>query len=83
MPIVATVGAISAMRAGLLGRPADAAERLGAAAQLRGSADHTQPDLAELTVRLREQLGDAEFEAAFEAGRALARDDAIARLAPT
>jgi ATP/maltotriose-dependent transcriptional regulator MalT len=82
MPIIATVGAISAVRAEVLGRPEDAAERLGAAARLRGSADHTQPDIAELSARLRDQLGYAPFEAAFETGRALGRDDAIARLAP-
>jgi alkylhydroperoxidase family enzyme len=60
----------------------DAAEILGAAARLRGSADRTNPDVVELTARLRDALGDDAFEAAFAAGRALDRDAAVARLDP-
>ena len=55
---------------------------LGAAARLRGSADRTSPDVAQLTARLRGELGDAAFAAAFAAGRALDRDAALARLDP-
>jgi predicted ATPase/DNA-binding SARP family transcriptional activator len=82
MPIVATVGSVTAMRAARAGAPADAAERLGAAARLRGTSDETHPDIAELTAQLRDELGDDSFEQAFEAGRSLQRDAAIDRLRP-
>ncbi len=59
-----------------------AAERLGAAAGLRGTADPTQPDIAELTARLRTELGDAGFAAAYERGRARSRADAIEFIRP-
>jgi predicted ATPase/DNA-binding SARP family transcriptional activator len=82
MPIVAAAGCVTAMRAVLAGDPVDAAERLGAAARLRGTPDETQPDIAELTARLRGELGDDEFERIFEDGRSLQRDPAIDRLRP-
>jgi predicted ATPase/DNA-binding SARP family transcriptional activator len=82
MPIVAAVGSVTATRAARAGDPGDAAERLGAAARLRGTPDHTHPDIAELTAQLRDELGDDGFEHAFEAGRSLQRDAAIDRLRP-
>jgi predicted ATPase/DNA-binding SARP family transcriptional activator/tetratricopeptide (TPR) repeat protein len=82
MPIVAAVGSVTALRAVLAGDPVDAAQRLGASARLRGTPDHTQPDIAELTAGLRGELGDNGFERAFEAGRSLTRDAAIDRLRP-
>src|SRR5262249_49287034 len=82
MPIVAGVGCVTALRAVLAGNPADAAERLGAAPRRGGTPDDTQPDIAELTAQLRDELGDNEFERLFEAGRSLQRDAAIDRLRP-
>jgi hypothetical protein len=70
------------MRAAQAGDAADAAERLGAAARLRGTPDHTHPDIAELTGQLRDELGDEQFERTFEAGRSLQRAAAIDRLRP-
>jgi hypothetical protein len=82
MPIVAAVGTVSALRAEMAGDAGDAAERLGAAARLRGTSDESHPDIAELTAQLRDELGDEGFERAFTAGRSLTRDAAIDRLRP-
>jgi hypothetical protein len=82
LPVVALVGLAVAALAHHDGAPVDAAEILGAAARLRGSADRTNPDVVALTARLRDVLGDVAFEAAFAAGRALDRDAALARLDP-
>ena len=81
MPIVAMVGVSAAALAQQRGSPADGAEMLGAAARLRGAEDRTNPDVHRLTTALREQLGDA-FAELFARGRALARDEAVARLDP-
>jgi len=64
-----------------LGRPADAAEVLGAAARLRGSPDHGDPIIRDLTDRLRTRLG-AGFDGAFDGGRLLDRPGAIGRINP-
>ena len=64
------------------GLPVAAAEILGAAARLRGAEDATHPEVARLTVELRDALGDAGFADAFGRGRALDRDDALSRLDP-
>jgi predicted ATPase/DNA-binding SARP family transcriptional activator len=77
MPIVAIVGVALALYLVKANRFADAAKALGAAARLRGSADPTQPAIATLTIALRAQLGNAEFDAAFATGRDL--DVAAAR----
>jgi hypothetical protein len=82
LPVVALVGLSVAAVAGHDGAPVDAAEILGAAARLRGSPDRTSPEVVALTARLRDELGDAAFEAAFAAGRALDREAALARLDP-
>jgi predicted ATPase/DNA-binding SARP family transcriptional activator len=82
MPVVAIVGVAVATLAHHDGAPRDAAEILGAAARLRGSADRTNPDVVALIAPLRAALGDDGFEAAFAAGRALDRDAALARLDP-
>lgn len=81
MPIVASVGVVTASLHAALGRPVDAAEVLGAAAALRGSPDDTDLDVAELTARLRDELGDG-FTAAYETGRSLDREAALQRLDP-
>jgi predicted ATPase/DNA-binding SARP family transcriptional activator len=82
LPVVALVGLAVSALARHDGAPVDAAEILGAAARLRGSADRTSPDVVVLTARLRDELGDAAFEAAFAAGRRLDRESALARLDP-
>ncbi|HEX5926850.1 MAG TPA: BTAD domain-containing putative transcriptional regulator [Baekduia sp.] len=82
LPVVALVGLAVSALARHDGAPVDATEILGAAARLRGSADRTSPDVVVLTARLRDELGDAGFEAAFAAGRALDREAALARLDP-
>lgn len=81
-PIVASVGVVIAELANSLGERADAARLLGAAARLRGAADHTDPDIAALTAELRDALGADEFVAEYESGRAITSDEAIARLDP-
>ncbi len=81
MPIIAAVGVSVAGLASAIGRPADAAEILGAAARLRGSIDRSDPLIAELTEHLRAVLGDG-FDAAFDSGRALDRPSAIGRIDP-
>jgi hypothetical protein len=57
------------------GRVEDAAEQLGACVALRGAEDRSNPELAPLYAAI------AGHEAAFERGRGLDRDAAIARLA--
>jgi len=64
-----------------LGRSADAAQILGAAARLRGSDDATEPTISDLTTRLRAQVGRA-FDGNYASGWALDREGAIARIDP-
>jgi predicted ATPase/DNA-binding SARP family transcriptional activator len=82
MPIVASVGVAVSDLAAQTAQPVDAAEMLGAAARLRGADDATNLDIRRLMATLREALGDAGFEDAYERGRALDREAAIARLDP-
>jgi predicted ATPase/DNA-binding SARP family transcriptional activator len=82
MPIVATLGVTLAALEHSRGHHTESAEILGAAAGLRGAEDRTHPEVARLTTALRGQLGDEDFDAEFERGRALGRDDALARLDP-
>jgi predicted ATPase len=82
MPIVAGVGVVSAELAAARGRPLDAAEVLGAAAQLRGAEDATNPEIVELRAALADAIGADALAGAYERGRALPRDAAIARVAP-
>ena len=82
MPIVASVGVVVAALAERTGLPLDAVEMLGAATRLRGADDATNLDIKELTATLREALGDAPFDTAYDRGRTLDREAAIARLDP-
>jgi tetratricopeptide (TPR) repeat protein len=82
MPIVAAVGIAVADLAVRTARPVDAGEILGAAARLRGADDATNLDIRRLTAALRDAIGDVAFGAAYERGRALDREAAIARLDP-
>jgi len=83
MPVVAAVGVIAATREHHAGHDLDSAEMLGAAARLRGADDLTHPEVARLTDALRGSLGEAAFRRAFEDGRALDREAAVARLRPS
>jgi predicted ATPase/DNA-binding SARP family transcriptional activator len=82
MPIVALTGVAGAQLAARRGRPADAAEMLGAAAVVRGAEDAASLEIASLTAELRAALGEDAFRAAYARGRGAERDAALARLAP-
>jgi hypothetical protein len=82
MPIVAMTGVAGAQLAARQGRPVDAAERLGAAAVLRGAPDGANLEIAALTAELREALGEDAFSAAYARGLGAERDAALARLVP-
>ena len=81
LPIMAAVGLGVAGYAQALGDARTAAVVLGASARLRGSDDHTNLAVVRLTAELRDALGDG-FDAAYAEGRALGRDEALARLDP-
>ena len=70
LPALSQVTATAAAVAEARGQHRDAARRLGAAARLRGAEDHTDPRLRALTERLRSTLGESEFVAAYDDGRA-------------
>ncbi len=80
-PIIATVGVTVAMVAESVGRWADAAEILGAAARLRGSEDATDPSIARLTASLRSSMG-TRFDECYAVGWNLDGSAAIARVDP-
>jgi len=82
MPIVAVTGVAGAQLAARQGRPTDAAERLGAAAVLRGAPDEANLEISALTAVLREALGEDAFSAAYARGLGAERDAALARLVP-
>jgi tetratricopeptide (TPR) repeat protein len=75
MPIVAIVGTGSVELSLRRGNVEAAAEQLGACVVLRGAEDRSNPELAPLYAAI------AGHEAAYERGRGLSRDAAIARLA--
>ena len=72
MPIVAAVGVAAASVAAARGGADEAAELLGAAAAVRGADDLTSPEVA--------RVHDEARSAAYARGRALSREDALARL---
>jgi ATP/maltotriose-dependent transcriptional regulator MalT len=80
MPVVAATGVAVSRLAREVGRYADAAQILGAAARLRGSEDPTQPDIARQLRDLR-RLSPT-FDQDYAAGRELSGDAARARLDP-
>jgi predicted ATPase/DNA-binding SARP family transcriptional activator len=60
------------------GDPGHAAELLGAADSVRGTIDHSSLDAPAARGAARERLGQAGFDAAYQRGRALSYEDAIA-----
>ena len=81
MPIVAAVVGATAAFAFTAGQPADAAELLGIAASVRGSADDTALDTAALTEALRSALG-SEFETYYRRGLGQDRESGLRRADP-
>ncbi|HVW81905.1 MAG TPA: BTAD domain-containing putative transcriptional regulator [Mycobacteriales bacterium] len=81
LPLIAAVGVALALTSVTLEDLDGAAEVLGAAAALRGADDFTQIDI----VRLAERLGgllEGPHASAYARGRAMARQEAIARIDP-
>ncbi|MDO9355503.1 MAG: tetratricopeptide repeat protein, partial [Solirubrobacteraceae bacterium] len=83
LPILAMVATAVARLALHDGKARDAAEILGAAARMRGSADLSNPEVARLRARLTDELGETTFAELFEAGHALDREAGAARVDPT
>lgn len=77
MPIVA-LAAMAVADMGAADDPARSARLVGAAAVLRGAEDPTSLDVAPLVARLRDVLGADAFSAAYDEGRALPREAALA-----
>ncbi|MFI0767525.1 AfsR/SARP family transcriptional regulator [Streptomyces sp. NPDC021218] len=68
LPILSLVAVNAAALAETRGRPHESAVLLGAAARLRGTHDHTDPRVRELTRRGEAALGGEEFAAAYAKG---------------
>ena len=81
MPVFSRIAVVVACYADAAGDPGAAARVLGAAVALRGGTDLSDPDRADVTVSVQEQLGKERFDAEFAAGRALGREQALAFLA--
>jgi hypothetical protein len=82
LPILAGLGTAVARLASALGRDDDAAERLGAAARVRGIEDSTDPIVARLSRELTGALGAKGFAEAYERGWSLTKQEATTRLDP-
>lgn len=76
LPIVSLVTVTSAARADALGQHHEAAVLLGAASRLRGTHDHTDPQVLELTRRGWNALGEEKFAAAYADGWELGVEEA-------
>ncbi|MET0234394.1 MAG: BTAD domain-containing putative transcriptional regulator [Kibdelosporangium sp.] len=68
LPVLALVTVTAAARAQALGQHLEAAELLGAASRLRGTHDHTDPRVLDLTDQGRGALGEMEFAIAYANG---------------
>jgi predicted ATPase/DNA-binding SARP family transcriptional activator len=68
LPVLSQVAVNAAALAAARGRQQESAVLLGAAARLRGTHDHTDPQVRELTVRGRTALGTERFAAAYAEG---------------
>lgn len=80
LPLAAKVGVAVAQLCLRRGAARTAAETLGAAHTLRGVADVHDPDVVRLTRRLRDELGDRAYRAAYDRGRDLGPAGALAVL---
>lgn len=81
MPILGQLGVAVAHVCAARGQWVGAAEVLGAAAQIRGGDDPTDPQIRALVPRLVAQLGDG-FDLAYARGRGSSRTDAVQRVDP-
>ncbi|MEV0756123.1 BTAD domain-containing putative transcriptional regulator [Streptosporangium sp. NPDC050280] len=77
MPVLAHVGVAAAALRAHEGDLAGAAETLGVAERLRGAPDRFNLEIAGLIRRLRDELGDAAYDAAHARGMALDRAAAL------
>jgi tetratricopeptide (TPR) repeat protein len=82
MPILAMVAVTAAGLADLYGRHRDAARILGAAARLRGTHDHTDLLVRELSRQGRAALGEERFAEAYHRGWDLDGKTALAETDP-
>jgi hypothetical protein len=82
MPIVSLVAVAAAGLAELYGRHPDASHLLGAAARLRGAHDRSDPQIRELTERIRAALGEDVFTEAYQSGWQLDGRTASAQVDP-
>ena len=82
MPILAMVAVTAAGLADVHGKPGETARLLGAAARLRGTHDHTDLQVRELSRRSRAVLGDDGFSTAYGMGWELDGKTALAETDP-
>ncbi|AYF26009.1 hypothetical protein CSH63_00730 [Micromonospora tulbaghiae] len=78
MPVVAIVTVGWVALAAAEGRYERAAEMLGVSDSLRGRPDRSNPDAQRLAERLRAELGEEGYAAAYARGNGLSRADALA-----
>jgi predicted ATPase len=82
MPLLASVVGTLARLAHDAGQPERSARMLGARTAVRGIEDRTELTVTRLEPRLRDALGPEAYARAYESGKALSRDDALALLDP-
>ena len=82
MPLLTLASGAAAELAFALGRPARAAELLGARTVVRGGEDHSDPTTVKLAPRLRAALGEDRYARMYQAGKSLGRAEAIEFLNP-
>ncbi|GAA4558952.1 BTAD domain-containing putative transcriptional regulator [Pseudonocardia xishanensis] len=82
LPILSLVTVYTAALAEALGRRHEPAVLLGVAARLRGAHDRTDPQVRELTCRVRAASGEDEFAAAYAQGWELDAETAVAEADP-
>ncbi|WFF06530.1 BTAD domain-containing putative transcriptional regulator [Micromonospora sp. WMMD1076] len=78
MPVVAIIAVGWVALAAAEGRYERAAELLGVSDSLRGRPDRSNPDAQRLAERLRAELGEDGYAAAYARGHGLSRADALA-----
>jgi hypothetical protein len=82
MPILAMVAVTAAGLAEFYGRHRDAAQLLGAAARLRGTHDHSDLQIREMSQRGRAALGEDGFTEAYQRGWGMDGKTALAETDP-